>query len=60
MHRVTTEPLCIPPERSFRLVLKLETVDCSIEGEEQLIYIQLTKHRNFQNEGSAIQQLVSA
>ena len=37
-------------------VLKLETVDCSIEGEERLIYIQLTKHRNFQNEGSAIQQ----
>ena len=39
-----------------RDMLKLETVDCSIEGEERLIYIQLTKHRNFQSEGNAIQQ----
>ena len=37
------------------IMLKLDTVDCSIKGEERLIYIQLTKHRNFQNEGSAIQ-----
>ena len=39
--------------------VELETVDCSI-GEERLIYIQLTKHRNFQNEGSAIQHVTMA